>query len=212
MSKVPPIRVVLVDDHVHIHEAVALVLQAAADIDLIGHGSNGSEALQLCESLKPDLVLLDVLMPQMNGIETAHALRQRFPAIKVLALSSLQDEDTARLMMRAGIVGYILKSSLNADLISAIRAVVSGSIVLASEIAAELFNPTAPAPSADFRLTERELEILKQMAAGLSNGEIAAVLTISVSTVKFHVANILNKLHVETRAEAVVLAVRNALA
>lgn len=207
----PATRVVLIDDHVHIHEAVSLILESTPDIALIGQGSSGDEALQLCARLQPDLILLDVVMPRMNGIQTARALHEQFPTVKVLALSSFQDEDAARMMMRAGIVGYILKSHLNADLVSAIRAAMAGNIVLASAIAADLLNPPPNAARTDFRLTERELEILRRMTQGMSNGEIASELTISISTVKFHIANILSKMHVETRAEAVALAVRSEL-
>jgi two-component system, NarL family, response regulator LiaR len=205
------IRVVLIDDHAHVHQAVITVLNQVQDIALVGHGSNGSEALQLCEELQPDLILMDVVMPGMNGAEATKLVRSQYPDIKILVLSSFQDDQTVYDMLANGAMGYVLKGSLAHDLVDTIRATCSGKLVFSPEIAHVLFNPIKDEKSQAFGLTQRELEILKLMTEGLNNGEIAGKLVISQSTVKFHINNILQKIGVETRAEALVVATKNNL-
>jgi NarL family two-component system response regulator LiaR len=204
------IRVILIDDHRRVHEAVFTVLNSVEDIALIAQGSNGKEALQLCEEHQPDLILMDVVMPVMSGLEATKLIHQRYPHIKILVLSSFQDDESVRAMLQHGAVGYILKGSLIDDLVNTIRITHSGKAVFSSEIASTLLNSAQPKVQ-DFGLTGRELEILQLMTEGLNNGEIAAKLVISPSTVKFHIANILHKMNVETRAEAIVLAAKNNL-
>lgn len=208
-----PIRLILIDDHRRVHEAVTLALSQADDIQIIGHGSSGVEALELCEQEQPDLILMDVVMPEMNGVEATRLIHARYPQVKILVLSSFQEDDTVREMLANGASGYILKGSLAHDLIPTIRATIAGTTVLAKEVISNLLKTTEmPALQINtFDLTEREVEVLRHMANGLNNGEIAAKLIISQSTVKFHLANILNKMQVNTRAEAIVLAAKNNL-
>jgi two-component system, NarL family, response regulator LiaR len=204
------IRVILIDDHRFVHETVALALARAEDIVLVAQGGNGQEALQLCQHYKPDLILMDVIMPVMNGVEATRLISEQHPEIKILALSSFQDDDSVRAMMAYGAVGYVLKGSIVNDLVTTIRATQFGKVVFSPEVTATLL--TSPKrQSQDFGLTQRELEVLRLMAEGLNNGEIAARLTISQSTVKFHIANVIHKLGVDTRTEAIVLAAKNNL-
>ncbi len=213
MSLDPKIRVLLVDDHPHVHKAVQIALQNAHDIELVAHAGNGQEAIILCAQLQPDVVLMDVVMPVMDGIEATRKIHSDHPNIRLLVLSSFQDEESVHLMLTNGAVGYILKYSLATDLVNTIRTVFHGNSVLSSQIVQSLLNttPLTPPSIQNFRLTPREMEILRCMAEGLNNGEIAARLVISQSTVKYHIANILQKMDVETRSEAIVLAVKNDL-
>jgi len=205
------IRLILVDDHRRVHEAVALAIAEADDIVMIGRGGTGHEALALCAELQPDLILMDVLMPEMNGIDATRLIHEQYPHIKILVLSSFQEDETVREMLANGASGYILKGSLAHDLVPTIRATYAGTTVLSKEVVQNLLKTAEMMPVNLFALTEREREVLRLMAHGLSNGEIAARLVISQSTVKFHIVNILEKMRVATRAEAIVLATKNNL-
>jgi DNA-binding NarL/FixJ family response regulator len=205
-----PIRVLLADDQLRVHEAVALALRDTDDIHLIGQAANGDEAIALCAQHQPDLVLMDVLMPGLGGIEATRQIHQRHPHIKLLVLSAMQDDESVRAMLENGAIGYVLKDSLARDLPATIRAAYSGNMVFSQAITHRLLNQATAIPR-DFNLTEREMEVLRLMAEGLNNGELAARLFISQSTVKFHVVNILDKMGVQTRPEAIVLAAKNNL-
>jgi two-component system, NarL family, response regulator LiaR len=209
MSHSDNIRVILIDDHAHIHQAAAIVLNQTPDIELVAQGSNGREALELCAEYQPDIVLMDVMMPVMDGIEASKQLLERMPQMKILVLSSFQDDDSVRAMLTNGAIGYILKGELAKDLCNAIRSAHSGQTVMSQPVARMLLNHDRP--KHDFDLTAREIEILKRITEGLNNQEIAAKLVISPSTVKFHLTNILRKMRVDTRAEAIVLAAKNDL-
>ena len=204
-----PIRVVLVDDHQQMHQIVRSTLGATKDIKLVGQGANGQEGIALCEQHQPDIVLMDVVMPVMDGIEATKVLRERLPAIKVLVLSSFQDHESVYAMLRNGAVGYLTKSSLAHDLTDTIRATFQGKMVFSSEVGAQLLSP--PQPTVNFHLTNRELEVLVLLAEGLTNQQSAQKLSISQSTLKFHMINIFEKLGVQTRSEALVLAAKNNL-
>ena len=208
MSKT--IRVLLIDDHLHFHDAVSTALSVVDDITLVGSGTDGAEALELCERLKPDLILMDVLMPKMSGVEAAKLIHQKYPALKILALSSFQEYEIIREMLENGAVGYVLKGELAHDLVATIRAAHTGKLVFSDEIVHSLLEPFG-AEAIDFELTRRELEVLRLMSAGLSNGQIAVRLVISVPTVKFHLVNIMAKMSVRTRSEAIVLAAKHNL-
>lgn len=210
MSTQPSIRVVLVDDHKFIHEAVEIVLRGVADIALVGQGSNGQEAILLCESLQPDVVMMDIVMPTMDGIEATRRIRASFPKVKIIALSSFQDDDSVSSMLSEGASGYVMKAGISQQLLAAIRATHSGVTVLDKAISQRMMQSTPISPL-EFNLTTRELEVLRHMAAGLNNAEIAQELFISTSTVKFHIHNICFKMGVETRMEAVVLAAKHDL-
>lgn len=207
------IRIVLVDDHSRVHHGIAAVVESFDDLELVGHGSNGQEALQLCAEFAPDIVLMDVYMPVMDGVTATRQIRERFPAVKVLALSSFQDEESVRAMLDAGAVGYLVKSSSIDDLAPIIRAAHTGKLVFSPEVSAVLLSRAdpAPKPDADYGLTAREMEILQLMAQGKNNNEIADALTISLSTAKFHVSSVIAKLRVSNRVEAVALALEKRL-
>jgi NarL family two-component system response regulator LiaR len=203
------IRVVLVDDHAQMHRIVHVTLGATRDIKLVGQGANGQEGIALCEQYQPDIVLMDVVMPVMDGIEATKILNERFPEIKILVLSSFQDHESVYAMLNNGAVGYLTKGSLAEDLADTIRATSQGKMVFSSEVGAHLLAP--PQPAVDFHLTDRELEVLVHLAEGLTNQQTALKLSISQSTLKYHMSNIYQKLGVQTRSEALVLAAKNNL-
>lgn len=206
-----PIRVVLVDDQFKVHQAILAILDLLDDIQVVGQGSSGHDALLLCEQVRPDIVLMDIMMAEMDGIEATRLITQSYPQIKVLALSSFQDEAQVRAMMEAGAAGYILKTSSIDDLAHTLRATYGGKTLFSPEITQVLLRPAAQSPSADYGLTPRELEVLKLMVQGLNNTEIAENLVVSLATAKFHVSSILTKLGVSSRVEAVALAVQKHL-
>lgn len=206
------IRILLIDDHSMIHRLVATLLETVTDVVLVGQGSSGLDALPLYTEHKPDVVLMDVVMPGMNGIEATQHVLESFPDARILVLSGFQDDDSVRAMLQAGAAGYVLKISLAKDLLNGIRAVASGATILSSPVAQAILNqPLRPTAHNSFALTVRELEVLRLMAEGLGNKEVASSLVISVSTVKFHLANILEKMGVNTRSEAIVLAAKDGL-
>jgi len=209
MSETKRIRVVLIDDHFSIHDIVGALLKQTPDILLAGQGANGQDALDLCERYQPDIVLMDVVMPVMDGIEATALLRERFPSVKVLVLSSYQDHESVYAMLRNGAVGYLTKGTLSQDLVGTIRIAFQGKMVFTKDIVDRLVS--RPQPAVDFRLTDRELEVLGVLAEGLTNQRSALRLSISQSTLKFHMANVYQKLGVQTRSEALVLAAKNNL-
>jgi len=209
MTDENPIRVVLVDDHSQMHRIVQATLRATPDIKLVGQGANGQEGITLCEQHRPDIVLMDVVMPVMDGIEATIILHEHLPQVKILVLSSFQDHESVYAMLRNGAVGYITKDSLAEDLAETIRATFQGKMVFSSEVGTHLVAP--PKPIEDFQLTDRELEVLVHLAEGLTNQQTAQKLSISPSTLKFHMSNIYQKLGVQTRSEALVLAAKNNL-
>lgn len=209
MTEEKPIRVLLVDDHLQTHRIIQAILDGISDIRLVGQAANGQEGIVLCEQYHPDIVLMDVLMPVMDGIEATKTLHESLPEIKVLVLSSFQDHESVYAMLQNGAVGYLTKGSLAQDLAETIRATFQGNMVFSGEIGAKLIFP--PQPSVDFHLTDRELEVLVLLAEGLTNQQSAQRLSISVSTLKFHMNNIYEKLGVQTRSEALVLAAKNNL-
>jgi two-component system, NarL family, response regulator LiaR len=206
-----PIRVMVVDDHRHVHEAVAAILGQSTEIMLVAQASNGEEGILLCRETLPDVVLMDVLMPGMDGVEATRIIREEFPLIKVLVLSSFQDHESIFAMLQSGASGYVVKGALVHDLISAIRTTYDGKAVFSPEVTLRLLDPGDAITPHDFNLTQREQEILLLMAEGLNNHEVAHKLTISNSTVKFHISNILNKLGASTRSEALVIAAKGSL-
>jgi NarL family two-component system response regulator LiaR len=211
MQDSKPIRVVLADDHIQIHTLVTLLLKEAPDILLVGQAANGQEALELCRQLQPDIVLMDVVMPVMGGIEATRLLHEQFPGVKTLVLSSFQDYGSVVTMLGNGAAGYISKSSLSKDLVETIRTTFQGKMVFSTDVVAKLIAPPEGPDSSDYHLTEREMEVLGLMAEGKTMPEIGDRLCISQSTVKFHITNICSKLGVSTRAEALIIAAKNRL-
>lgn len=209
MTAEKPIRVVLVDDHYQTHRIVQGILGATEDIMLVGQGANGQEGLDLCTQYQPDIVLMDVVMPIMDGIEATKILQERLPEVKILVLSSFQDHESVNTMLRNGAIGYLTKSTLSQDLVETIRTTFLGKMVFSKDVVEQLVSPTQP--QVDFKLTDRELEVLVALAEGLTNQQTALRLSISVSTLKYHMSNIYRKLGVQTRSEALVLAAKNNL-
>jgi two-component system, NarL family, response regulator LiaR len=207
------IRVMLVDDHAVVRSGLAAFLLAYDDLDLVGEASDGEEAVALCERLLPDVVIMDLVMPRMDGAAATRAIRERFPDIQVLALTSFKEDDLVQNALKAGAIGYLLKNISAHELAEAVRAAHVGRPTLAPEAAESLIQTTRKktGPAIGHDLTEREREVLKLMSEGLNNMEIAERLIVSLSTAKFHVSNVLSKLHVNTRTEAVALALQNKL-
>ena len=209
MPKTKIIRVVLIDDHFSIHKIVSTLLNQTPDIMLVGQGATGQDALDLCEQYQPDVVLMDVVMPLMDGIQATELLSKCFPSVKVLVLSSFHDHESVYAKLRNGAVGYLTKNTLSAELVGTIRTTFQGNMVFSKDIVERFVSPSQP--QVDFHLTDRELEVLVLMAEGLTNQQSAQKLSISQSTLKYHMTNIYQKLGVHTRSEALVLAAKNNL-
>lgn len=209
MANTKLIRIMLVDDHRVVHQALAEMINFVDDFELVAQGSNGAEAIELCNEFLPDVVLMDVVMPVIDGIEATRRIISKHPAIKILALSSFQDDVSVNAMLRSGAVGYVLKNASVDELESIIRAVHEGNTVVDSTLMRRILHPDDLRANKASNLSPRELEILKLIATGLSYSQVAKCLGISLSTVKFHITNMLAKLNVETRNEAIVVAAKN---
>jgi NarL family two-component system response regulator LiaR len=204
-----PIRVMLVDDHTMVRRGLATFLKVYDDLQLAGEAESGAAAIQLCGEILPDVVLMDMVMPDMDGATATHAIRQQFPQVQVLALTSFKEGDLVKNALEAGAIGYLLKDVSADELVRAIRAAHAGRATLSPEAAQALVQTANQPPAPGLDLTEREREVLTLMIEGLSNTQIAGRLTVSPSTIKSHVSNILSKLGVASRTEAVTLALRN---
>jgi NarL family two-component system response regulator LiaR len=211
MSDKQPIRVLLVDDHAVVRSGLAAFLLANDDLELAAEAASGEEAVRLCEQAQPDVVLMDLVMPGIDGIEAIRAIRQRCPDIQVIALTSFRDEELVQRTVQAGAIGYLIKNVSAEELANAIRAAKAGKPTLAPEAAQALIHATTKSTEPGFDLTPREREVLVLMVEGLSNPDIAERLVISRSTAKFHVSSILSKLGVSSRTKAVAQALQNKL-
>ena len=211
VSPSQPIRVVLVDDHTMVRKGLALFLKAFEDLELAGEAESGAAAIQLCGEILPDVVLMDMVMPDMDGVSATRAICQQFPQVQIIALTSFKEGDLVKNALKAGAIGYLLKDISADELARAIRAAHTGRATLSPEAAQALVQTTNQPPSPGLDLTEREREVLVLMVEGLNNTQIAGRLTISPSTVKSHVSNILSKFGVASRTEAVTLALRHGL-
>ncbi len=211
MNESKPIRVMLVDDHQMVRNGLKTFLLVHDDLELVGEASNGEQALTTFERVDPDVILMDMKMPRMDGVEATQALLKRDPDVRIIALTSFKDEDLIRKALEAGAMGYLLKDVDVDELAEAIRAAYRGEPTLAPEAAWVLFKATRRGPELGDDLTEREREVLALLVEGLTNPEIADRLYISDSTVKTHVSNILSKLGVSTRTEAASLALQKGL-
>jgi NarL family two-component system response regulator LiaR len=205
------IRVLVVDDHAMVRRGLATFLKVFDDLELAGEAASGQEALQLCAQLRPDVVLMDMAMPDMDGAAATRLIRKQFESIHVLALTSFKEEILVQSALQAGAIGYLLKDVSADTLAQAIRDAHAGRATLSPEAAQALVNAASQPPAPGFDLTERERAVLVLMVEGLNNTQIAARLTVSPSTVKSHVSNILSKLGVASRTEAVTQALRNRL-
>jgi two-component system, NarL family, response regulator LiaR len=211
MSEGKPIRVALVDDHAVVRSGLKAFLMVFDDLELVGEASSGQEAVLLAERVRPDVILMDLIMPDMDGAATTKAIRSRWPGIQVVALTSFREDDLVKNALQSGAIGYLLKNVGADELADAIRSAHAGRPTLAPEAAQVLIHASRQPEQPRYDLTEREREVLALLVQGLSNNDIADRLVVSRSTVKFHVSSILSKLSVTSRTEAVALALNNKL-
>ena len=209
ISSPQPIRVMLVDDHAMVRRGLAAFLKVFDDLQLAGEAESGEVAIQLCAEVLPDVILMDMVMPDMDGAAATRAIRQQFPHVQVIALTSYKEGDLVKNALKAGAIGYLLKDVSADDLAGAIRAAHSGRATLSPQAAQALVETANQPPLPGLDLTEREREVLALMVEGLNNTQIAGKLMVSPSTIKSHVSNILSKLGVASRTEAVTLALRS---
>jgi two-component system, NarL family, response regulator LiaR len=201
------IRVLIADDHSVVRQGLRMFLALDAELEIVGEAADGAEALRLAHELEPDVVLMDLLMPVMDGIEATSAIRCELPDVEVLALTSVLGDASVIGAIRAGAIGYLLKDASSADLCRAIKAAAAGQVQMDPRAAARLMREVR-APYNPQVLTERETDVLRLLAQGQSNKEIAGGLNIGEKTVKTHVSSILRKLGVPSRTQAVLHAVR----
>jgi NarL family two-component system response regulator LiaR len=208
----PTIRVMIVDDHGIVRGGLSTFLMTCEDMELVGEAANGEQALKLCSQVEPDVILMDLVMPGMDGATATRLIRERCPEIQVIALTSFKERELVESALQAGAIGYLLKDVSAEELANAIRAAYAGKPTLAPEAAQALIQAARqPALEIGFDLTEREREVLALLAQGLNNNDIAERLVVSNSTAKFHVSSILSKLGATSRTEAVVIAMQNNL-
>jgi NarL family two-component system response regulator LiaR len=205
------IRVMLVDDHAMVRRGLATFLKVFDDLELAGEAGSGEAAILLCGQVLPDVILMDLMMPDMDGATATRLIRQQYPKVQVVALTSFKDGELVQNALQAGAIGYLLKDVSADDLARAIRAAHSGRATLSPEAAQALVTAANQAPAPGQDLTERERAVLVLMVEGLNNTQIAGRLVVSPSTIKTHVSNILSKLGVASRTEAVALALRHGL-
>jgi two-component system, NarL family, response regulator LiaR len=209
------ISVLIIDDHQLVREGVRTFLEKQGDITVVGEAASGQDGLRLVAELVPDVVLMDLVMPEMDGVETTRRLKQASPGTQVIVLTSFDDDDHILPAIRAGALSYIMKDVSTAQLADAVRKAAAGEVVMTPHVAARVMQelrqgPRTSTPFAS-ELSEREAEVLRLIADGRSNTDIAERLVISEHTVKRHVSNILSKLHLEDRTQAAVYAWRSGL-
>jgi NarL family two-component system response regulator LiaR len=209
MNTAQTIRVVLVDDHNVVRSGLATFLRAYDDLELVGEARNGLEALNLCQEARPDVILMDLMMPEMDGIAASRAIMQDYPDIKIIAMTSFEEESLVQGVLAAGAISYLLKNVTSDELVAAIRAAALGKSTLSPEAAKALIHATRPTKQPWSDLTGREMDVLHRVVQGKSNQQIADELFLSLATVKAHTSSILSKLQVSSRAEAIAYAIKN---
>ncbi len=211
-----PIRILVVDDHAVVRKGIQALLATEPGMEVVGEAGNGLEAIRLVAQLRPDVVLMDLVMPFKDGIQAIQEISRTHPHVRILALTSFAEDDKVFPAMKAGARGYLLKDASPEQLLQAIRDVYRGVPTLDSTIAfkliQELNRPNQELPRTPEPLTEREIQVLRLVAQGLSNQEIASRLVISERTVRNHVGNILHKLHLANRTQAALYALREGIA
>ena len=206
MTTQQKIRVMLVDDHAVVRSGLGAFLSVMPDLELVGEAENGEQAVARCAVYKPDVILMDLMMPVMDGVTATRQIRERLPSVHVIALTSFREDDLVQNALKAGATGYLMKNVSAPELAAAIRSAHAGKMTLSSEAAEALMHANAQPPAEE--LTERERQVLKLMVEGLNNAEIAERLFVSLSTVKYHISNILMKLGVDNRVAAVTTAIQ----
>jgi NarL family two-component system response regulator LiaR len=201
----------VVDDHGMVRRGLVAYLEEEPDLELVGEAADGEEAVQLCEHLRPDVILMDLVMPGLGGADATRSIRKRWPQVQVIALTSFQDKELVQEALQAGAISYLLKNVSGKDLVEAIRAAYAGRATLAPEAVNALIQPAVPESTLGHDLTPRERDVLALLVEGLTNKEIASRLGVSRSTVKVHVSNILSKLDVSSRGGAINIAIQNRL-
>lgn len=211
MTQQMPIKVMIVDDHSVVRRGLRFFLLAFDDMELVGEADNGESAVALCDQVQPDVILMDMKMPGMDGAVATRKIMERHPHVRIIALTSFKDETLVQNALLAGAVSYLLKDVTDEELIEAIRSAYAGRATLRPEIARALVLATAQPACPGSDLTNREREVLALLVEGLTNVEIAKRLVISRSTARYHVSNILSKLGVSNRVEATALAIQKNL-
>ncbi|HEX7393802.1 MAG TPA: response regulator transcription factor [Anaerolineaceae bacterium] len=210
------IRILIVDDHPLIREGLRAILETQPDMELVGEARDGNEAVARAQALKPDVILMDLALPHMDGVEATRQIIQNDPLVRVLILSNYLDDDKVFGVLKAGAKGYLIKETNPQDLRQAVRAVYQGKSALDPAVQRKLVDQfaqtTGKSASSKDNLTEREQEVLRLMAQGLTNPQIGHKLSIAEGTVRFHVSNVLKKLGLKNRTQAVLYAVHNGLA
>ena len=206
-NKTMSVRILVVDDHSVVRQGLRMFLSLDSDLEVVGEASNGLEGIALARELNPDVILMDLLMPVMDGITAIYQLRNELPNIEIIALTSVLEDDKVIGAVRAGAIGYLLKDTKADELCRAIKAAASGQVQLSPQAAARLMREIK-SPDSPEKLTERETEVLRLLAMGYSNKQIAGELVIGEKTVKTHVSNILMKLGLSSRTQAALHAVR----
>lgn len=206
-----PIKILLVDDHAVVRSGLSKFLMVNKDFRLVGEASNGAEAVQMASLHQPDIILMDLMMPGTDGITATREIHKKYPKVKVIALTSFAEQNMVQGALQAGAIGYLQKNVTAKELGQAIRSAHEGKMTLSPEATQILANSVAQPQIAGEQLTERERDVLRCMVDGLNNNEIAESLVVSLGTVKFHVSNIFHKLGVDSRVEAVKLAIEQKL-
>ncbi len=206
------IKLIIVDDHAVVRSGLGKFLKVHKDFQLVGEASDGKEAVQMVSLHKPDVVLMDLMMPEVDGVAATREIHQKYPKVKVIALTSFSEQNMVQGALQAGAIGYLQKNVTASELANAIRSACAGKMTLSQEATQALAQSTAQPQIPGNQLTDRERDVLKCMVDGLNNHEIAEQLVISLGTVKFHISNIFQKLGVDSRVEAVKVAIEQKLA